>query len=198
MDTIRTLFQLLLICVLACPPAFAQFPGSGGDGGDGGDSEPPSSSESDSQQRQNSGEKAANEESENRHQPTELDLPVDEKIKVKVEPFVPGSVVDRLVEPSTVTVECPGAQEVDLYVVPVDAPYGGKAVDRPRRIGRDDKPANGLKVDWATKEYHPYVKVFVVVRKKGFGMRRSRTLDFGMSGARFEAKPEAAPSQPSP
>ncbi len=121
--------------------------------------------------------------------PTELDFTVDEKIKVKVEPFVSGSLVDRIVEPTTVSVVYPGAAEIDLFVVAVDSPYGGKALEKPRLIGKDAKPGDGFKIQWNNKEPDPYVKIFAVVKKKSGDKRfRSRTLDFGMAGARFEPK----------
>lgn len=121
--------------------------------------------------------------------PTELDFPLDEKIKVKVEPFIPGSLVDRIVEPTTVQVECLGAAEINLFVVAVDSPYGGKALEKPRLIGKDAKPSDGFKIHWNNKEPDPYVKIFAVVRKKNGPKRfRSHTLDFAMAGARFEPK----------
>src|SRR5689334_10768049 len=52
---------------------------------------------------------------------TELDLPEDDSIKLKVEPLIVGSVVDRVAEPSTIAVECPGALTAEVYIVPVDA-----------------------------------------------------------------------------
>jgi hypothetical protein len=123
--------------------------------------------------------------------PTELDLPIDESIKMKVQPFISGPVVDRLIEPTTIIVGSPNTSDVEIFVVPVDAPYGGKALEKPRSVGRDEKPADGFKIIWATKESAPYVKVFAVVTHKvGIQRRyRSHTMDFGMGGNRFEAKP---------
>jgi hypothetical protein len=121
--------------------------------------------------------------------PTELDYPVDEKIKVKVDPFTSSPVVDRISEPCTVTVEGPNILDVEVFVVPVDGPYGGHAIDRPRSIGKDLNPAKGFTVKWTGKEQSQYVKVFAVVHRRVGIPRtvRSLTLDFGMAGARYEA-----------
>jgi hypothetical protein len=121
--------------------------------------------------------------------PTELDYPVDEKIKVKVDPFTASPVVDRISEPCTVTVEGQNILDVEVFVVPVDGPYGGHAIDRPRSIGKDLNPAKGFTVKWTGKEQSQYVKVFAVVHKRvGIPRQvRSPSLDFGMDGARFEA-----------
>jgi hypothetical protein len=111
-------------------------------------------------------------------QPTELDLPVDESIKVTVEPVQVSNLVDRVMETATVSVKCPTALSAQVFVVPVDAPYGGRALEKPRLIGSDNKPADGL-------------KVFAVVRKSAAPNTpvRSRTVDFAMGGARYDAPP---------
>lgn len=128
--------------------------------------------------------------------PTELDYPIDDRIKVKVEPFVPGTVVDRLLEPSLVTIVNASGSEVELFVVPVDAPYGGKALDRPHSIGKDEKPADGWKLHWNGKEHQPYIKLFAVVHRRNGGHARSRTYDFGVAGTRYEPEPEKPADQP--
>lgn len=124
--------------------------------------------------------------------PTELDLPVDEGIKVKVDPVVSGPVVERVVSLTSVVIATKNATEVEVFVVPVDAPYGGKALEKPHSVGKDDKPADGFKVMWTQKESAPYVKVFAVVtRRTGFPHQvRSRTFDFGMGGTRLETPPK--------
>lgn len=128
---------------------------------------------------------------------TELDYPIDEKVKVKVEPCIANAVVDRLSEPSTITVVAPGASEVELFVIPVDAPYGGKAIDKPHVIGKDDKPSDGFRIHWTAKESEPYIKLFAVVRRKGSERKlRSRTYDFAMSGSRLDKRPDPVVPQP--
>lgn len=122
--------------------------------------------------------------------PTELDLPVDESIKVKVDPIVSGPVVERVVSPTAVMVGTKNTTEVEVFVVPVDAPYGGRALEKPHSVGKDDRAVDGFKVMWTQKETAPYVKVFAVVtRKTGFPHHvRSRTFDFGMGGTRLDAQ----------
>jgi hypothetical protein len=128
--------------------------------------------------------------------PTELDLPVDENIKLKVEPYVASPVVDRIIEPAAVIVGSPNTSEVEIFVVPVDSPYGGKALEKPHSVGKDEKPGDGFKVMWTKKESAPYVKVFAVVTHKTGIQRlyRSHTMDFGMGGSRLET----APAKPGP
>jgi hypothetical protein len=128
--------------------------------------------------------------------PTELDLPIDESIKMKVEPFVSSPVVDRLIEPTTIVVGSPNTSEVEIFVVPVDAPYGGKALEKPHSVGKDDRPADGFRLIWTSKESAPYVKVFAVVtHKTGIQRRyRSHTMDFGMGGSRLETPAKPAPT----
>jgi hypothetical protein len=120
--------------------------------------------------------------------PTELDLPEDASIKIRVHPLMPSNLVDRVGEPATVTVECPGAVSAEIYIVPVDAPYGGHALDRPRLIGKDVKPGDGLTVHWSDQEPDQYIKLFAVVRKRSLPDRRVRShpLDLAMYGARYK------------
>ena len=73
----------------------------------------------------------------------ELTLPIDESLKVTVVPVVHTNVVDRVVDPCSVQVKAPGATQVQVFIVPVDSPYGGRATDSPRPIGTDSTPADG-------------------------------------------------------
>jgi hypothetical protein len=120
--------------------------------------------------------------------PTELDLPEDTSIKIRLHPLMPSNLVDRVGEPVTINVECPGALSAEIYLVPVDAPYGGHALDRPRLIGKDEKPADGLMVHWSDQEPDQYVKLFAVVRKRVMPERRVRShpLDLAMYGTRYK------------
>lgn len=190
MTKLRLPLTLVIIAALTfASAAFAQFP-SGGDGeghkGGGGGTDAKTDDQNTVRQLPPA--------------PTELDYPTDEKIKVKVDPVVSNAVVDRITEPSTITVLCTGpVEEVELFVVPVDAPYGGKATDKPRAVGKDDKASDGFKITWTGKEHDPYVKLFAVVKKRGGGRARfrSRTLDFGMGGNRYE-QPGQTPQPPAP
>jgi hypothetical protein len=120
-----------------------------------------------------------------------LELPVDESIKISVDPVEISNVVDRVMGPAVVTVKCPQATDVRLFLVPVNAPYGGRTLDKPRLIGSDSKPSDGLTVRWNSKESHQYVKLFAVVHKKNAPQVevRSRTVDFAVGGSRYVPKP---------
>jgi hypothetical protein len=120
--------------------------------------------------------------------PTELDLPEDSTIKIRVFPLMPSNLVDRVGEPATVTVDCPGALSAEVFIVPVDAPYGGHALDRPRLIGKDIRPHDGLTVAWSEQEPDQYVKLFAVVRKRSQPDHRlrSHTIDLAMYGSRYK------------
>jgi len=125
-------------------------------------------------------------------EPTELDLPVDQTIKIKVAPVQISSVVDHVNEPSTVTVSSAGLLNAQLFLVPVDSPYGGHALGKPRLIGTDNRAGDQLTVRWTSKEPVRYVKLFAVVHKKdapGTAVR-SRTIDIGIGPARLSAPAE--------
>jgi hypothetical protein len=125
-------------------------------------------------------------------QPTELDLPVDDSIKVSISPVQVSHVVDHVVEPCIITVRCPEALSAQVFMVPVDAPYGGRGTDKPHLIGTDNNPKNnGFKVRWASKETSRYVKIFAVVRKRSAPLQevRSLTVDIGIAGSRFDPQP---------
>lgn len=182
MDIRKPLICILFAAQIGCPQAIGQFPGTGSGGGGG---EPAANHKTDDGTKK---DEAGSGDSFVPMPPTELDLSVDDRIKVKVEPFVVGSLVDRIVEPSVIVIDSPGAAEVEVFVVPVDAPYGGKAIEKPHSVGKDERSADGFKINWVAKEHDPYVKLFVVAKRKNSQHRvRSHTLDFGMSGARFEA-----------
>jgi hypothetical protein len=121
----------------------------------------------------------------------ELTLPIDETLKVTVAPVIRTNVVDRVIEPCTVQVKAPGAAQVQVFVVPVDSPYGGRAVDSPRPIGTDANPADGFSVRWTGTESAKYMKVFAVAQKAGRSVR-SATVDVGIGGKRLRT----APAQP--
>lgn len=196
---IRKIFLACTATILLVNPALAQFPGTGSGGSSHSSNDENQNQATDSNPNRNSDDdknKTSNDAAPQWEMPpTELDLRVDERVHVHVEPYVPGPVVDRITEPAAVTVEVPDCTRVEVFVVPVDAPYGGKAIDKPRMIGKDDKPADGFKVMWSGKEKTPYVKVFAVITKRNGVQRRfrSHTLDFGMGGARLDA-----PAAPKP
>jgi hypothetical protein len=126
-------------------------------------------------------------------EPTELDLPVDQTIKIKVDPVQISNVVDRVNEPSTVTVSSAGMLNAQLFLVPVDSPYGGRSLGKPRLIGTVNRAGDQLAIRWTSKEPTPYVKLFAVVHKKdapGTSVR-SRTIDLGIGPARLSQPPAA-------
>jgi hypothetical protein len=196
---IRKILLAVTACVIFAAPALAQFPGTGGGGSHGSDSNDDQNQSESNDSSSNTNSNAGKDDEKNKTSaeaagqwempPTELDLPVDDRVKVRVEPYVAGSVVDRISEPAAVTVQIPDCLKVEVFVVAVDAPYGGKAIEKPRLIGKDDKPADGFKVMWTGKEKTPYVKVFAVITKRAGVQRlfRSHTLDFGMAGTRLDA-----------
>jgi len=185
---------LLILVAAAClaTPAQAQFPGNetGGGGGGGSSSTEQEKPKQEEKVEDKQSDSSQNEPSNAQPMPTELDYPIEEKIKMKVDPVMPGSLVDRITQPTVVIVESPGASAAEIFVVPVDAPYGGKAIDKPHSIGKDMRPSDGLKVMWTGKERFPYVKIFAVIDRPSGNPRRvrSHTMDFGMAGARLEAK----------
>jgi hypothetical protein len=145
---------------------------------------------------QGEGKKDGGEAQTEKAKPSELDLPEDLSIKIKVDPVIPGNVVDRIGEPAKVTVECPGIVSAEVFVVGVDSPYGGRALERPRLLGRDSSSSDGFTVQWNDAEVDQYVKIFAVVTRKTQPEKRMRshTIDLAMHGARF--KPSPAQTQP--
>jgi hypothetical protein len=118
---------------------------------------------------------------------TELDLPVDATVRLSVDPLFPSSLVDRVMEPCTVTVRGSNITSVDIMAVPVDAPYGGFAVATPRLVGHAaaNKRSTAFLLRWSAVEPDRYLKLFAVVHKKNGSLARSKTLDVCMSGPRY-------------
>lgn len=83
-------------------------------------------------------------------------------VSVRVDPIFPTNLGDRVLGPVTVYVDAPGASRVEVYIQPVDQPYGGQPVGDPKLIGADDTPANGFAVAWAADERDPYVNVYAI------------------------------------
>ena len=123
--------------------------------------------------------------------PAELQIPVDDSIKLTIDPVQVSSVVDRVNEPCTVTIKSPGLLNAQLYLIGTDAPYGGLLIGDPRLIGEDNHAGDKLSVRWSSKETNQYVKLFAIVHKKNAPDKavRSRTLDVGIGPARFKLPP---------
>lgn len=83
-------------------------------------------------------------------------------VTVRVEPFIPTDLGDRVVEPATVYVDAPGARRVKVFLQPVDQPFGGKAIGKRKLIGVDNDPSDGFAVAWAADEPFDYVEIFGV------------------------------------
>lgn len=131
--------------------------------------------------------------------PSEINLPVDDSVKVTVEPLFVSNLVDRVLEPSTVTVCCPEALSVQLFIMPVDSPYGGVALRRPKLIASDNRPSDKYTLRWTGKEQTAYVKLFAVVRKQRtpYTFVRSRTIDLALGGMRYTPPPAGETGRPS-
>lgn len=128
------------------------------------------------------------------NKPPQPKLMEDTSIKLRVDPVLLDSVIDRVLEPAKIFVEAPGATVVDVFLVPVDAPYGGKPLGKGRLLGRDSTPRDGFVIDWSSSEPHQYLKLFAVVHKNG-EQSRSRTIDIAVSGDRFKVKSLADPTK---
>ncbi len=83
-------------------------------------------------------------------------------VTVRVEPFIPTDLGDRVVEPATIHGDAPGAKRVKVDLQPVDQPYGGEPIGRRRLIGVDNNPSDGFAVAWAADEPFDYVEIFAV------------------------------------
>lgn len=83
-------------------------------------------------------------------------------VTVRVEPFIPTDLGDRVVEPATIYVDAPGAKRVKVYLQPVDQPYGGELIGKRKLIGIDDDPSDGFAVPWTAEEPFDYVEIFAV------------------------------------
>jgi hypothetical protein len=94
-------------------------------------------------------------------------------VRVRVEPFIPTDLGDRVTGPVTVYVDAPGARKVKVYVQPVDLPFGGKRIGKRKLIGVDRDSFDGFSVPWAADEPYDYVEVFARAYGQP-GVRRSR------------------------
>ena len=87
------------------------------------------------------------------------------------------------------------AAGADIWLLPIDAPYGGKPTGKPRFIGRDSKSSDGLSIKWTRSEPDEYVKLFAVVypRKNPELPVRSASLDVAIGGDKLRKKPAGRP-----
>lgn len=115
-------------------------------------------------------------------------MDIDDNITVKVTPLMPGPVIDRVTEPSTISVKAPGASSVEVYVEPVDAPYGGRSTGEPRLLGRCST-GRMFELPWTTPESARYVRIFAVAYRAQTVPTRSRGTDLGIGGRRYVAPP---------
>lgn len=114
---------------------------------------------------------------------------VDDRIKIKIAPLVIGPVIDRVTESATVTVRAPGASKVEVYVEPVDAPYGGRTTGEPRLLGRSTN-MRCFCVNWSAPEPDKYVRVYAIAYRSQAQPTRSRGTDLGMGGKRLVIPPK--------
>jgi hypothetical protein len=123
-------------------------------------------------------------------------LVLDESIKVRVAPVERSSVVDRVLERSTIYVRAPGSVRVEVYLEPVDSPYCGRSIGLPKLLGQSSDARRNFPVIWASAEPYRYVKIYALAYKSGglkFG--RSRSVDLAMSGLRFAPPPARGPGR---
>lgn len=113
---------------------------------------------------------------------------IDENIRVRVEPVVIGQLIDRVTEPATIFVDCTNIKTASVYMEPVDAPYGGKALAEPKLIGTSTDAKHGFPIAWKSVEPYPYVKLFAICAQnnKDGGTRRSHAIDIGLAGQRLK------------
>ena len=83
-------------------------------------------------------------------------------ISLRVEPFIPTNLGDRVTGPTTIYVDAPGADSVWVYVRPMDAPYGGRPVGSARLVGQAARRSGRFAVPWPAEEPHDYVELFAV------------------------------------
>lgn len=125
-------------------------------------------------------------------------LLLDERIKVRVEPVVRSTVVDRVIEPARISVKAPGFSRVEFFLEPVDAPFGGKSLGEPKLIGQSNNYREFTYL-WSSPVPHEYVKIFVLAYKNdGTSMGRSRAIDLGIGGNKLKPVPELPPVLPPP
>lgn len=115
---------------------------------------------------------------------------VDDRIKIKIAPIVIGPVIDRVTESATVTVRAPGASKVEVYLEPVDAPYGGRTTGEPRLLGRSTN-MRCFCVNWSAPEPAKYVRVYAIAYRSQAQPTRSRGTDLGMGGKRLAIPPKS-------
>lgn len=134
--------------------------------------------------------------------PEDGGLALDERIAVKVEPIVRNAVVDRVIEPARIKVKAPpGFFKVEIYLEPVDAPFGGKSLGEPKLLGHA-KGSGNFTFFWNGPESHEYVKLFVLAYKPGsthFSTAgRSHAIDLAIGGTRLQPNSESVPAAAAP
>lgn len=130
------------------------------------------------------------------------ELVLDERIRVKVEPVVRNAVVERVVESARIKVKTPpGFFRVDIFVEPVDAPFGGKSLGVPKMLGQAF--GNGsFSYRWVSPEHYEYVKIFALAYKNPSAAvfsvpgGRSRAIDVAIGGNRLQPLPDLGGLQP--
>lgn len=133
---------------------------------------------------------------------TESELVLDERIRVKVEPVVRNAVVERVVEAARIRVKTPpGFFRVDIYIEPVDAPFGGKSLAEPKMLGQAFGNGN-FSLRWSSPEHYEYLKIFALAHKNpaasinSIAGGRSRAIDVAVGGNRLQALPDLDSSGP--
>ena len=128
------------------------------------------------------------------------ELSVDERILVKVEPIVRNAVVERIVESARIKVKTPpGFLRVDIYIEPVDAPFGGKSLAVPKMLGQAFGNGN-FTLRWSSPERFEYFKIFALAHKNpsasvfSVSAGRSRAIDVAIGGNRLQ--PSLEPDLP--
>jgi hypothetical protein len=132
-------------------------------------------------------------------QNNEDDLALDDRIRVKVEPVVRNPVVERVVESARIKVKTPpGFFRVDIFIEPVDAPFGGKSLAHPKMLGQAFGNGN-FSLKWASPERYEYVKIFALAYKNpaatifSTAHGRSRAVDVALGGNRLLLMPDLGP-----
>lgn len=132
-------------------------------------------------------------------QTNEDELALDDRIRVKVEPVVRNPVIERVVESARIKVKTPpGFFRVDIFIEPVDAPFGGKSLAHPKMLGQAFGNGN-FSLKWASPERYEYVKIFALAyRNPGAAIfstahGRSRAVDVALGGNRLLLMPDMGP-----
>lgn len=125
---------------------------------------------------------------------------INPQIQLHVQPLLRSHVVDKVSDPTTVSIDAKEpAQRVELYLEPVDAPYGGKTVGPSRLIGKSDKSGRKFTFNWTDREPYRYVRLFALVYRNGNDSpEQSSSLDLGMAGARRIEEPPSSGGSPPP